>query len=140
MQLLLGYVGLVCVIPLFPFALYALLTEVNVTWKIFFVLVGKGCLDFVITDYLLFRSVILTSATVASVGLGLTIPLAFLVDFVMGKLVNLSVSSVFGALSVATGFLIVNLGGLGSESPATLKSFSQDDSQRITERELPTLV
>jgi solute carrier family 35 protein F5 len=110
MQLLLGYVGVVATIPLLPVACYAL-TQVTFTPKIAAVLVVKGLLDFVITDYLLFRSVILTNATTASVGLGLTIPLAFLVDWVLGKGNATTIQSLLGPVAIAIAFLIVNLTG-----------------------------
>jgi len=110
MQLLLGYVGIICVVPLLPIAIYSA-TQVNITWQIVGILMGKGLLDFVITDYLLFRSVILTNATVASVGLGLTIPLAFLADWILDKLGAVSAASICGAVAIALGFLIVNLTG-----------------------------
>ena len=120
MQILLGYVGLCCSIPLLPVAIFSL-NSVKLSWSVIGVLACKGMLDFVITDYLLLRSVVLTNATVASVGLGLTIPLAFLVDWAMGKLDSFSPASLLGALAVAAGFLIVNLTGHDEPTPDALE-------------------
>jgi len=108
MQLLLGYIGLVCVVPLFPFAVYQW-TQIEVTWAAVYMSLLKGFLDFVVTDYLMFRAVILTNATIATVGLGLTVPLAFVADLVMDKNNVASPFSLLGAAAVMIGFLIVNL-------------------------------
>jgi solute carrier family 35 protein F5 len=83
MQLLLGYIGLICMVGLSP-------------------------VDNVLSDYLWLRAVILTSATVATVGLGLTIPLAFLSDLWQGEEDVVTFGSVGGALLVLCGFFVVN--------------------------------
>jgi solute carrier family 35 protein F5 len=54
--------------------------------------------------------VVLTNATVATVGLGLTIPLAFVSDLVMKQPNVLTPSSIAGALTVLVGFVLVNIG------------------------------
>lgn len=69
-----------------------------------------GFFDNVISDYLWLRAVILTNATVATVGLGLTIPLAFLSDVVMGHSNVLTPGAVVGAIAVLFGFVLVNAG------------------------------
>jgi solute carrier family 35 protein F5 len=136
MQLLLGYVGLLNMITLLPVALYLILTPnhdrqssseedndddnsseqhvaatTTLTWTIFLYLIGMGLVDNVISDYLWARAVILTSATVASVGLGLTIPMAFLADKVMGRsdTQTTHMGDVLGALCVLLGFVFVNI-------------------------------
>jgi solute carrier family 35, member F5 len=122
MQLFLGYVGLCNALVLSPLAIYQVLfsdpassSAYSLTWVVFGLLVVKGLLDNVLSDYLWARAVILTSATVATVGLGLTIPLAFVSDvFWMGKANVMNPSSVAGALSVLCGFVLVNLGNTGS--------------------------
>jgi drug/metabolite transporter (DMT)-like permease len=84
----------------------------TLTWTIFLYLIGMGLVDNVISDYLWARAVILTSATVASVGLGLTIPMAFLADKVMGGSSNIQTThfgDVLGALCVLSGFVFVNI-------------------------------
>lgn len=73
-------------------------------------LLGKAFFDNVLSDYLWARAVILTSATVATVGLGLTIPLAFFSDWFMGHDDVVSLQSVAGAIAVLFGFIFVNCG------------------------------
>jgi solute carrier family 35 protein F5 len=107
MPLLLGYVGLLCAVPLFPMAIYQFI-RINVTWKLVRMLVVKGLLDFVVTDYLLFRAVMLTNATVANVGLGLSIPMAFAADYVILN-TEFTHLQIIGALAVLAGFVTVNI-------------------------------
>lgn len=90
----------------------------TLTWSIFLFLLLKGLLDNVLSDYLWARAVILTSATVASVGVGLTIPMAFVADWIMGsssndKNGNTQAGEVWGALLVLLGFLFVNVNVFG---------------------------
>jgi len=116
MQILLGYIGLICMISLSPVAIWELVfaksddVDSSLTWVVFGFLVVKGLFDNVLSDYLWLRAVILTSATVATVGLGLTIPLAFLSDVVMGTEGVVSFASVLGAVSILVGFVLVNIG------------------------------
>ena len=70
-------------------------------------IVLNGLADNVLSDYLWARSIVLTSPTVATVGLSLTIPLAFLSDAAMGKLRG-GWEEVVGALAVAAGFGLVS--------------------------------
>lgn len=114
MEVLLGYIGLFNMVALSPILVYQLLAgnHKQLTLVVFGFLVIKGLLDNVLSDYLWARSVVLTSATVATVGLGLTIPLAFLSDvFWTGQDSEnvVSVSSVAGAFSVLVGFILVNI-------------------------------
>jgi solute carrier family 35, member F5 len=108
MILLLGYIGLVIMVPLAPVALY-LLTQVQMTSTVFWLVVVRGLLDYVLSEYLHFRAVVLTNATTATVGLGLTIPFAFFADWLMDKANVASIPSLMGAIAVSAGFLIVNL-------------------------------
>lgn len=48
-------------------------------------IVLNGLCDNVLSDYLWARAIVLTSPTVATVGLSLTIPLAFLSDALLGQ-------------------------------------------------------
>mmetsp|Transcript_10886 Transcript_10886/g.14222 ORF Transcript_10886/g.14222 Transcript_10886/m.14222 type:complete len:84 (+) Transcript_10886:1-252(+) len=66
-------------------------------------------MDNVLSDYLWARSVVLTSATVATVGLGLTIPLAFVSDWILGNENVADWISLCGASSVLIGFVLVNI-------------------------------
>jgi solute carrier family 35, member F5 len=111
MSTLLGYIGLCNFLVLSPVALYLLLSgTATLTWTVVGFLTIKGLFDNVLSDYLWLRAVILTNATTATVGLGLTIPLAFASDLVMGKDGVLSTEQVVGALTVLVGFVLVNLG------------------------------
>ena len=117
MQLFLGYVGLWNMVVLSPVAIYQLGIAHSATLSawIFGCLVVTGLFNNVLSDYLWARSVVLTSATVASVGLGLTIPFAFLTDVVMGIEDVLNPESIFGAGFVLCGFVLVNLGQTKSD-------------------------
>lgn len=133
MQLFLGYIGLINAMILMPI-LFWTLNQMNgsqnndeeqddgvhkLTKFVLLCLIIKGLLDNVLSDYLWARAIILTSATVATVGLGLTIPMALLSDiFIMGRGNLISPTSIFGALSVLTGFVFVNIGeGAEDEVP-----------------------
>ena len=89
----------------------------TLTRSVLLYLILKGLLDDVLSDYLWARAVILTSATVASVGVGLTIPMAFLADWIMGNNDNVtSGGDVVGAVFVLVGFVFVNIDGEKMES------------------------
>eukprot|EP00804_Cyclotella_cryptica_P011522 CCRYP_019886-RA/>CCRYP_019886-RA protein AED:0.37 eAED:0.37 QI:0/-1/0/1/-1/1/1/0/393 len=137
MQLFFGYVGLLNMTILFPIALWVILSSKNasdqmqpdsndyedhsesysapssMTWSIFLFLVLKGLLDNVLSDYLWARAVILTSATVASVSVGLTIPMAFAADILMGNDDSHGKGEILGAVLVLFGFVFVNVDGAG---------------------------
>jgi solute carrier family 35 protein F5 len=57
MPLLMGYVGLLCSVPLLPTAMYHLYYMDSLSFDVIKILILKGLLDFVVTDYLMFRSV-----------------------------------------------------------------------------------
>ena len=112
LSLILAYVGVLCAIPLLPMAVYELvLLKPNL--RVFGILVVKGLLDFAVTDYLLFRAITLTNATIANVGLALTIPIAFAADFVV-KQQTFSPMQIAGAFTVLLGFILVNIYGTGN--------------------------
>jgi solute carrier family 35 protein F5 len=109
MQLLFGYIGLFCFVGLLPFGLYIGIMKTHISSFILMIILTKGLLDFCVTDYCLFRAVILTNPTVATCGLGLTIPMAFAADWALGKADTVTGISALGAVAVTAGFLIVNL-------------------------------
>lgn len=129
MQLFLGYIGLMNMLFLSPIFIWVL-ADMNcqrinnhggqsdadcvsqkLTAFILACLVMKGLLDNVLSDYLWARAIILTSATVATVGLGLTIPLALVSDiFLMQRDEVFSFGSISGAIFVLVGFICVNVG------------------------------
>lgn len=109
---MLGYIGLLNLVLLSPaiIAIAALsLDNIKmITGTVFgFILLGGIC-DQVISDYLWARAVVLTSPTVATVGMSITIPLAFVSDLVLSKPGAGSFLSAVGALLVIFGFLFVN--------------------------------
>lgn len=130
MQLFLGFVGMWNMVFLSPIAIYQLSTTVSLSFLVFGCLILKGLFDNVLSDYLWARAVILTSATVATVGLGLTIPLAFLSDVFMGMPNVLDASSIGGALTVLLGFVSVNVGQQNTEN--------DQEQQDLVDRRLET--
>ena len=66
-----------------------------------------GFLDSVVSDYLWAKSVILTSPTIATLGLTITIPLGLGSDYLLFNKVPLPLSLV-GAFLVGIGFVVVN--------------------------------
>jgi solute carrier family 35, member F5 len=119
MQTLLGYIGLLNMVVLSPLAIYLLLSgSAHLGWTVVSVLVVKGLLDNVLSDYLWLRAVMLTNATTATVGLGLTIPLAFASDVFLdhGSESVISVARVCGALAVLAGFVLVNIGNASTDT------------------------
>jgi solute carrier family 35, member F5 len=136
MQTMLGYIGLCNFIILSPCAMYLLLTgQVQVTWMIVGFLVLKGLFDNVLSDYLWLRAVILTNATTATVGLGLTIPLAFASDILLGKQGVLSTEQIVGAITVLIGFVFVNLGNSDDDNNSIQLVDANDTSVVVDEDE-----
>ena len=119
MPLLLGYVGAIVAVPMMPMAVFQFWQLEGVDLHLIKMLVIKGLLDFVVTDYLLFRAVILTNATIANVGLGLSIPLAFAADAVV-KSQQFSILQLSGAAIVLFGFVMVNGAEDKTENTITL--------------------
>jgi solute carrier family 35 protein F5 len=107
MQLLLGYVGLINLVVLFPHAFYHLAGQLDMTLFIFGLAAVRGLFDYVISDFLHFRAFLLTNATAASVGLGLTIPMAFFADYFIGASHIVSPESLLGATAVMVSFVVI---------------------------------
>jgi len=111
MALMFGYLGMLTAASMAP-VLGILLGTHNadlskLTLEIFAMLVAKGVFDNVLADYLWARAVMLTSPTVATVGLSLTIPLAFISDVFQSKFHGTGMTGL-GAFLVILGFLMVN--------------------------------
>lgn len=68
---------------------------------------STGLLDNVLSDYLWAKAVILTTTTVATAGLTIQVPLAAVVDSVMGNAPN--VMDYVGAAAVLVGFMGINI-------------------------------
>lgn len=141
MALVFGYIGAWLLLALGPIVLYQLFilhssaipsrTEMQM-------IVLNGILDNVISDYLWARAVILTSPTVATVGVGLTIPMAFVSDFfILKKNIN-DVNSLLGALAVLLGFLLVNLNAPEDAAAVEYSVVGEDASTNDNELQLQT--
>ena len=112
MPLILGYIGLWNVFLLGPVAVGLLCTDIQsvagLTGGVLLILVINGILDNVVSDYLWARGVLLTSATVATVGMSVTIPLALITDWLLHSTVPNWYQVVSAAL-IVTGFVLVNV-------------------------------
>ena len=71
-------------------------------------LVLSGLCDNVLSDYLWARSVLLTSPTVATIGMSITIPLAMASDAILNG-ARPDGTAITGALLVLLGFCMVNI-------------------------------
>lgn len=112
MQLLLGYIGLFNALMLSPVLIVMIAMKIKDVYSVTPSIVGfislNGLCDNVLSDYLWARAVILTSPTIATIGMSITIPLAMISDLVLGKGVP-SIFSIFGAFLVVIGFTFVNV-------------------------------
>ena len=103
----------------------------TLTLTILSCLLLKALFDDVLSDYLWARAVVMTSATVATVGLGLTVPLAFLSDWALGRGEDLkSIGRILGAVGVLAGFILVNCGEGEGESGEQEKG-GETDSHNV---------
>ncbi|XP_044503155.1 uncharacterized vacuolar membrane protein YML018C-like isoform X2 [Mangifera indica] len=111
MALFLGYVGLFNLIIFLPVALILNFTKLEpfytLTLERFGLIVGKGLLDNVLSDYLWAKAVLLTTTTVATAGLTIQVPLAAVVDSLMGNAPHLI--DYLGAVAVMIGFAGINI-------------------------------
>mmetsp|Transcript_20756 Transcript_20756/g.30724 ORF Transcript_20756/g.30724 Transcript_20756/m.30724 type:complete len:363 (+) Transcript_20756:48-1136(+) len=108
MPLVFGYLGLFGLISTFPLLFVNRVPFSGLTLHTLSIISLNAVFDSVIADMLWARSVVLTTPTVASVGLALTIPLAFVTDFIFNDLVPNKLE-VLGALLVVIGFGAVSL-------------------------------
>ncbi|KAK8466576.1 hypothetical protein PHAVU_008G125000 [Phaseolus vulgaris] len=109
--LFLGYLGLFNVFIFLPFALILNFTKMEnfgtLTWKQLGLIIGKGLLDNVLSDYLWAKAVLLTSTTVATAGLTIQVPLAAIVDTLTGNAPRFM--DYLGAIAVMIGFTGINI-------------------------------
>ncbi|GFY99501.1 EamA-like transporter family [Actinidia rufa] len=121
----LGYLGFFNVLIFLPVALILNFTSLEpfnvLTWKQLGLIVGKGLLDNVLSDYLWAKAVLLTTTTVATAGLTIQVPLAAVVDSLTGNAPNLK--DYFGAAAVMVGFTGINIpsDAFSRSKEATLK-------------------
>ena len=107
-------------------------------WFVFGSLIVKGLIDNVLGDFLYAQAVVLTSATVASVGAGLQIPLAILCDclFFEGRASSvLDPLSIGSCISILLSFVLVNLHGEeGKKDKLVSEDGVPEDGDRHQER------
>ncbi|CAN7117126.1 unnamed protein product [Brassica rapa subsp. narinosa] len=111
MAQLLGFLGLFNFFIFLPVALILNFTKRerfnSLTLKQLGLVVGKGLLDNVLSDYLWAKAVLLTTTTVATAGLTIQVPLAAIVDTLAGN--KPSFTDYIGAAAVMVGFAGINI-------------------------------
>lgn len=109
--LLFGYIGLCNLCLLFPIGVLISLLKLSFfrlpTLQEWELVVGKGLLDNVLSDYLWARAVLLTTPTAASTGLQVQVPIALITDSILGKSWP-DFPHILGALFIVIGFLGIN--------------------------------
>lgn len=107
----LGFLGLFNLLIFSPIALILHLANLEpfdtISGKQFGLIVGKGLLDNVLSDYLWAKAVLLTTTTVATAGLTIQVPLAAIVDTVIGNAPGFM--DYIGAAAVMVGFAGINI-------------------------------
>ncbi|CAN6200754.1 unnamed protein product [Urochloa humidicola] len=107
----LGFLGLFNMLFFLPVALVLNFAKLEpfhrLTWEQVGLIVGKGLLDNVLSDYLWAKAVLLTTTTVATAGLTIQVPLAAVVDTVTGHAPHLL--NYIGAAAVLVGFAGINI-------------------------------
>ncbi|XP_050367182.1 thiamine-repressible mitochondrial transport protein THI74 [Argentina anserina] len=107
----LGFLGLSNFFIFLPVALVLHFSKLEpfyvLTWKQLGLIIGKGLLDNVLSDYLWAKAVLLTTTTVATAGLSIQVPLAAIVDSVTGHAPQFA--DYFGAVAVMIGFVGINI-------------------------------
>ncbi|RLN13688.1 hypothetical protein C2845_PM09G21820 [Panicum miliaceum] len=107
----LGFLGLFNMLFFLPVALVLNFAKLEpfhrLTWEQVGLIVGKGLLDNVLSDYLWAKAVLLTTTTVATAGLTIQVPIAAIVDTLTGHAPHLL--SYVGAAAVLLGFAGINI-------------------------------
>ncbi len=111
-SLFFGFLGAINFVCLFPFVVlfhYSGLESLSgLTMEILLLIGVKGLFDNVLSDYLWARAVLLTSPTVATVGLSLTVPFAIFSDYVFHQSIP-SVVTLLSSSLVLCGFVLINV-------------------------------
>lgn len=110
MALILGFLGFFNALLMAPILGGLLIANVESTPpdpSVYLITVGKGLIDNVLSDFLWARAIMLTSPVVATLGLGIQIPLAVVVDSLRGTVPSLMTG--LGGLAIIGGFVIINL-------------------------------
>uniref|UniRef100_M4BZI1 EamA domain-containing protein n=1 Tax=Hyaloperonospora arabidopsidis (strain Emoy2) TaxID=559515 RepID=M4BZI1_HYAAE len=105
-----GVINMVCLLPIVVVLHYSGIESLSgLSLEIVLLISVKGLFDNVLSDYLWARAVLLTSPTVATVGLSLTVPMAIVADFWCHGMLPTYVTLVASAL-VISGFVLINIG------------------------------
>eukprot|EP00927_Polykrikos_kofoidii_P053983 TRINITY_DN4848_c0_g1_i2.p1 TRINITY_DN4848_c0_g1~~TRINITY_DN4848_c0_g1_i2.p1 ORF type:complete len:372 (-),score=24.58 TRINITY_DN4848_c0_g1_i2:28-1143(-) len=106
--LLFGFLGLTLVIIGAPISMLAAMDGwKELTWPIFGLLVGNGCIFNVIAQFIWAKAVQFTSPTTTTVGLSMTIPLGMIVDYVRHQ--SISLLTVLSSALIMCGFFTATL-------------------------------
>mmetsp|Transcript_10847 Transcript_10847/g.24034 ORF Transcript_10847/g.24034 Transcript_10847/m.24034 type:complete len:377 (-) Transcript_10847:307-1437(-) len=131
MQLLLGYVGLLNALFFLPVLLALYYLQLDNLAHLSGVVIGfmllNGMCNNVISDYLWARAVVLTSPTVATIGMSITIPLAMVSDLLVQG-ISPTYLTVLGACLVLLGFGLVNV---TDQHEADLLAYCRGGYQRV---------
>ncbi|GAB2234498.1 hypothetical protein Drorol1_Dr00003753 [Drosera rotundifolia] len=107
----LGFLGFFNMVIFFPGAFVLNSTKLEpfymLSWKQLGLVIGKGLLDNVLSDYLWAKAVLLTTTTVATAGLTIQVPLAAVVDTLTGNAPQ--ATDLIGAAAIMIGFTGINL-------------------------------
>lgn len=107
----LGFLGLFNMLFFLPVALVLNFAKLEpfhrLTWEQVGLIVGKGLLDNVLSDYLWAKAILLTTTTVATAGLTIQVPIAAIVDTLTGHAPHLL--NYIGAAAVLVGFAGINI-------------------------------
>ncbi|KAG8074869.1 hypothetical protein GUJ93_ZPchr0006g45874 [Zizania palustris] len=120
----LGFLGLFNMLFFLPVALVLNFAKLEpfhrLTWEQVGLIVGKGLLDNVLSDYLWAKAILLTTTTVATAGLTIQVPIAAVVDTLTGHAPHLL--NYIGAGAVLVGFAGINI-------PADTTQSSQQEQE-----------
>ena len=125
LALFFGFLGFVTFILFGPFVFILHATGIeslsSITPAITALILSKGLFDNVLSDYLWAKAVLLTSPSVATIGMSLTVPLAVVSDMLLPCrwLIDAAAPtglSALAAISVVSGFVVINLASDGSNS------------------------
>ncbi|KAI3960032.1 hypothetical protein MKW98_016756 [Papaver atlanticum] len=127
----LGYLGLFNLLLFLPVALLLNFTKLEpfhaLSWQQVGLIVSKGLLDNVLSDYLWAKAVLLTTTTVATAGLTIQVPLAAVVDSLTGNAPHLM--DYLGAAAVMVGFAGINVPSdtcFGSRAEVNVENDEED--------------
>ncbi|KAG6554164.1 hypothetical protein Mapa_004080 [Marchantia paleacea] len=132
--LVLGYIGLFNGLIFGPIALFLHFSGIEpfhrLTLTQFGLIVGKGLIDNVLSDYLWARAVLLTTPTAATAGLTIQVPIAAVIDSVRG--IVPSPLNVLGAIAVLIGFFGINQSPVSQKDEKDVEKVVHTDEGNLT--------